>query len=205
MFESAQLFVKATPGRAFTSLVLTLFTPPPVYSVTQDLGNMFRVPSAPSDSGSGRFARTRQWIYTGVCAVIFAIVLLLCLALVLARGGSPWIGALISPPGALLRYSLSLALNRDSFPHGTLLANVLACFLDATLQALIYRKAGNPNTQLWFGELFSGLGGALGTVSAFAAELITLSSRSRLIYGFISIFVAQVIFLVIYGTAVWTS
>lgn len=205
MFHAARLFVLRAPGRGIMSLFLTLLCPPPLFIAMRDVTELLRIPPIPPINCTQPTSRSRQWLQTSVCAFLCAGVITACAFLALLGRGNVWRAALLSPPGAVLRYSLSVLLNRDEFPHGTLLANILACVVDGMLASLLYRGAGGFAARPWLIALFTGFGGALGTVSAFAAELATLSPRNRLLYGFMSLLAAQAILIVIYGAVVWTS
>ncbi|MEW6327798.1 MAG: fluoride efflux transporter CrcB [Thermodesulfobacteriota bacterium] len=72
--------------------------------------------------------------------------------------------------GALCRYGVSLLavkLCGNSFPWGTLLANLSGCFLIGTFFALGERNIMDPSARLFF---ITGFLGALTTFSAFALE-----------------------------------
>lgn len=81
--------------------------------------------------------------------------------------------ALAGAIGALSRYGLSLAANRfinESFPFGTLIVNVLGCFLIGYIMHLGLTTDLIPAT--WRVALTVGLLGGLTTFSSFSYETV---------------------------------
>ena len=81
--------------------------------------------------------------------------------------------ALAGAIGALSRYGLSLAANRfinESFPFGTLIVNVLGCFLIGYIMHLGLTTDLIPAT--WRVALTVGLLGGLTTFSSFSHETV---------------------------------
>ncbi|KIY49270.1 hypothetical protein FISHEDRAFT_41531 [Fistulina hepatica ATCC 64428] len=109
-------------------------------------------------------------------------------------------------PGALLRYILSVTLNHfiKGFPLGTFLANAFGTGLLGAFSVI----QGLPSP-VSYGScailqgLSDGFCGCLTTVSTFAAETITLPTRSSWRYVIVSWVAGQLILLVILGPAFW--
>lgn len=123
-----------------------------------------------------------------------------------------WLSALLAPTGALGRWQLSRLNARHShLPVGTLLANFLACALDAVLAALLARVALSADAGDVLRALITGAGGTLSTVSTWVGEVTKLRSAGghstawAYLYIFASLGLAQAIGIAIYGTAVWTN
>lgn len=204
IFHSTLLFINGNVGRGLTSLLISILLPPVTYAISCDIASLF----LPNNVDEARW-RMRQWVATILCTLGCGLVislLVVCTVLfpsVLSRA------VLLSPFGALLRYLLSIKLNNNSddswyraLPLGTLIANLLACLVDASLAALRYR---NVRAAGWLLAARIGFASSLSTVSAFAAELVHLPKASRLFYATISITVGIVIVVIIYGSVVWAS
>lgn len=75
--------------------------------------------------------------------------------------------------GAILRYCLSRKMNREKFPYGTLVVNLIGAFL-------IGMVLGLGLSRIWVLFLASGLAGALTTFSTLHKELIGLWQCEKL-------------------------
>ncbi len=89
--------------------------------------------------------------------------------------------------GALLRWWLSVKFNNshESFFLGTLLANVIACFLMGLL--IGYESSGNTLSHALRIAIFSGFLGSLSTFSSFIAETyshLLIKDWLKLLLGF---------------------
>lgn len=86
--------------------------------------------------------------------------------------------------GAVLRYTLSVwSVSRfgDSFPWGTLLANMIGALFIGALAAQINNKVSHD---LWRPFLMVGLLGGLTTFSTFSLELLSFVQRGDVLLGF---------------------
>lgn len=101
--------------------------------------------------------------------------------------------------GAILRYQLSLWAHRwvaGPFPVGTLLVNVMGCFLIGVLMTRVDQGAFSPQTRVFLG---AGFLGALTTFSTFGYETFDLLRDGQ--HG---LAVASVLLNVVVGLgAVW--
>ncbi|CAD2213517.1 CrcB-like protein, Camphor Resistance (CrcB), putative [Angomonas deanei] len=90
----------------------------------------------------------------------------------------------IGPAGAVVRFLLSVFLNKreqwHSFPVGTLLANVLGTFLVVFMDNYSHARPHNA----WFWIVQNGICGALSTVSSFVNECVGFkkAGKDRLMY-----------------------
>ena len=83
--------------------------------------------------------------------------------------------------GALSRYGLSTAIQKGAFPLGTLITNILGCFLMGILVYLIQEKEVFPSSSRGF--LLVGLLGAMTTFSTFSLETLRLLQNGRWLYA----------------------
>jgi fluoride ion exporter CrcB/FEX len=99
-----------------------------------------------------------------------------------------WIGALLSPFGAIVRWKLAV-LNgklglRDEhwFPTGTFLANFIGCIISAIVTAWAIVETKNDTAQQWGVPILKaialGVAGCLSTVSTFAKECVELREKN---------------------------
>lgn len=89
-------------------------------------------------------------------------------ALAVALGGAA---------GALLRYLVGLSLNRESFPWGTLLVNLLGSLLIGLFVALAVRQKWAEPWQLF---AVTGVLGGFTTFSAFSIENLRMVQEGRI-------------------------
>lgn len=122
-----------------------------------------------------------------------------------------WLSVLLAPTGALCRWQLArLNTQHIRLPIGTLVANVVACALDAVLAALLVRVSLSSSEEVVLRALITGTGGTLSTVSTWVGEIRLLRKEGgyaaawAYLYVFVSIGMAQAVGVLIYGLAVWT-
>lgn len=115
---------------------------------------------------------------------------------------------IFAPVGCLLRYQLSLRLNRlfSAFPLGTFTANVFGSAVLAMSYDLQHSSAARNivGCQVLQGVV-DGFCGALTTVSTWALELDTLKLKHAYFYGLSSLCVAVGCVTAIIGPVRWTS
>lgn len=156
-----------------------------------------------------------KWEWVDLMLVICGIagVVATCLVIAMAvRTRSVSIALLFGPVGTLLRWRLSaLNLQRPQLwlfpksmhwmPAGTLIANVFGTAILAIVHILQTGAVIAPSwaTCYALAALADGFCGCLTTVSTFAAEINTLSSRRAMLYFGISTVVAQSLFILIAG------
>ena len=91
-----------------------------------------------------------------------------------------WLVALGGAVGSCMRYGVSLlSAGRlgTGFPYGTLLANVIGCFIiGAFMAAATERVITNPNLRFL---VVVGFCGGLTTFSTFSAEVVHMLSTAR--------------------------
>ncbi|BGP26266.1 chromosome condensation protein, CrcB [Rhodotorula toruloides] len=112
----------------------------------------------------------------------------------------------LAPPGAVLRYHISRQLNRLSpkFPYGTFVCNSASSLLFAVMALL----ARHPRSQLGCAALVGvqdGFCGCLSTISTMIVELRGLKRGQSYRYFIVSWITAQVLFVVILGSWVWSG
>lgn len=78
--------------------------------------------------------------------------------------------------GALLRYSVSVSTSAFFFPFGTLLINIVGCFLLGMINGYFASK----KKSLVFLALGSGFCGGFTTMSTFSQEMVTLMRYSMI-------------------------
>lgn len=96
--------------------------------------------------------------------------------------------------GSCLRYFLALKYNQlsvDSFPIGTLLANILSCFI---LGILIQKLSVQEHPSLYL-LIITGLCGGLSTFSTFGYELYFFITKGAITHGFIYIGISMLLSL----------
>lgn len=83
--------------------------------------------------------------------------------------------------GALLRYGLDALMNDGAFPAGTLIANLLGCFLLAFIIQYIARVSSLPPKII--SAVGTGLIGSFTTFSTFALESSTFLQAGEFVYA----------------------
>ncbi|KAA8497967.1 putative fluoride ion transporter CrcB [Porphyridium purpureum] len=138
-----------------------------------------------------------------------------------------WIAAALAPIGTMIRWQLSF-LNTNSpkrfgagswFPLGTFLTNVGATMLDALVQIPQVLDKSDTLATKWIGAVSSGIMGCMSTVSTWIKEIAMLYAKAlaeenparsphimhNWIYALATLVAAQILGILIYGTAVWTT
>ncbi len=80
--------------------------------------------------------------------------------------------------GCLARSAVSLALNGRGWPHGTLVVNILGCFLIGLFGALAARQGWSGVVQ---GLLMVGFCGGFTTFSTFSNEALAMLQSGNLV------------------------
>lgn len=116
-----------------------------------------------------------------------------------------WASAMFAPVGAVLRWRLSpLNRIRPAFPIGTFLANITAVLLDAAIgAALVVHSDSSREEVFYLSAIITGLGGSLSTVSTWIAEASALPRPQKYTYIMVSLVSAQLLGILVYGTAFW--
>ncbi|KIW86523.1 hypothetical protein Z517_01921 [Fonsecaea pedrosoi CBS 271.37] len=119
----------------------------------------------------------------------------------------------LAPPGTLLRFYLSKALNGriTGFPLGTFVANIFGTIIEAMCMDLQHASSimadisdFNSAPCAVLQGVMLGFCGCVTTVSTWVGELNSLQRKHAWIYGIISIGVALAFQIVIMGTMIWT-
>jgi CrcB protein len=104
--------------------------------------------------------------------------------------------------GAIARYVLSGLVHRifdGRFPYGTLMVNILGCFLIGLIMYWVnYRGLFSPNLRIF---LIVGILGSFTTFSAFAYESLEMLLDQRILAAFSNI----LLHLVVCIGAVWAA
>ena len=90
--------------------------------------------------------------------------------------------------GAIARFGITTLIHRNEshgFPFGTMVANVLGCFLMGILVYLIQEKEVLP--PMTRGFLLVGLLGALTTFSTFSLETVRLMQTGQWVFAFTNV------------------
>lgn len=87
--------------------------------------------------------------------------------------------------GALLRYAISLPFvdNEMAFPYGTLIVNLIGCYILALLTRLFFEKIQWNRT--YHVAITTGLIGSFTTFSTFSVEVIQLIQLHEFLLSFI--------------------
>lgn len=111
-----------------------------------------------------------------------------------------------APLGVFARFYLAILLNGkiSAFPVGTFIANVLASAIVAAVWDMNHAAVGGVIGCQVLQGIDSGLCGCLGTVSTWAAELLSLKRKHSYLYGSVSVLVSLAIVVVIAGPLNWT-
>ena len=94
--------------------------------------------------------------------------------------------------GAISRYGVTLLLNKDSFPYGTVVANIAGSFLMGLLAAWILLPSGqglSDNTKLFLG---TGLLGGFTTFSTFSLDSMKLFMNGEIVTASIYILLSVI-------------
>jgi fluoride exporter len=93
--------------------------------------------------------------------------------------------------GAITRYSLGVWIQADNgFPMGTLLINLLGCFiLGWFLTIITIRKNISPQLTLFIG---TGFIGSFTTFSTFSVETILLFQNGLMVYGALYVLISMI-------------
>ncbi len=81
--------------------------------------------------------------------------------------------------GSLLRYGMAQLFSTDAFPYGTLIANILGCFVLAFLTNYAFIKKNVPNDIKL--AINTGIIGSFTTFSTFTVETFTLLTDHLLV------------------------
>ncbi len=95
--------------------------------------------------------------------------------------------------GTLMRYGLSEMIARrygESFPTGTLVVNLIGCFLAGLFFYLIFERY--PVSQTMRAVLFIGLLGGFTTFSSFGLQTFTLLRDGQMGLGLLNIAVSNI-------------
>ena len=116
---------------------------------------------------------------------------------------------LFSFPGVVTRHILGSLLNSriPSFPIGTFSSNILATVISAisfVLQNVGPIKCHSTPVAMLQGVV-DGYTGCLSTVSTFAAEIHVMSRRHAWRYAIVSCLTAQVVLVLVIGSAKWSG
>ena len=146
-----------------------------------------------------------QWRSLTLLDISISIVVLLLLAgsIVLAvfvqDSNAITLSLAMAPAGTLLRWLISIFLNRPRWPYGTLFVNVVGSSLAVTFFILQVSIGRAYKVCLVFDALIVGFCGCLTTVSTFAHEVHVLPARRSLVYITVSIVLTETIQIAIAG------
>lgn len=108
--------------------------------------------------------------------------------------------------GGALRYCVSILMKAvcgQAFPWGTLLVNLLGCFVFGLIFALFGKW--NAQSSSWLLFLTTGLCGGFTTFSAFAHESVQLLQNGELFAFFCYVFVSVAFGLFLMGLGYWVA
>ncbi len=105
--------------------------------------------------------------------------------------------------GSILRYLTGMMVYRlfdyPTFPYGTLIVNLVGCFVIGTLSGLAEtRDAFTPELRIF---VFIGILGGFTTFSSFGYDTIGLLRAGSYLYAFLNVFIQVVVGLL----AVWAG
>lgn len=122
-----------------------------------------------------------------------------------------WMAALLTPPGAVLRWKLSgyhtaglRSVHLEWLPLGTLLVNLLAACISATAHA-VNAETIEPsmNSKVWTSALIfaveTGFAGSLSTVSTLMREMFFMDHRKANVYCFMTLVCGMFLALLFYS------
>ncbi|KAJ3182154.1 hypothetical protein HDU85_003196 [Gaertneriomyces sp. JEL0708] len=148
---------------------------------------------------------TTENYFTLVLAAAVVIVVVLLSIFVVAHRGI-WFATLFGPPGTIIRFKLSkLNVRNMRFAYGTFIANILGTALLAGLFIARYKVPLHSTSCNIIVGFSDGFCGCLTTVSTFIIELRSMPTRYAYGYGLTSIFVGQIVMVVIAGAYVWSQ
>ena len=115
---------------------------------------------------------------------------------------------LFSPLGVLARWRLS-QWNTNSFPRGTLTANLLACALSGSLGSLLAGNPG-PKERIVLQSIVAGFGGTLSSLATFIVEILAgidpiLFRFDGVLYAIVSVVGALVIGFGLSASVEWAD
>lgn len=94
--------------------------------------------------------------------------------------------------GALMRYAVSVAAYRllsPAFPWGTLIVNVLGCFVIGVVWALLGGSSSAPSSRMF---ILTGILGAFTTFSTFGIETINLFRNGEISLAIVNVVASNV-------------
>ena len=146
---------------------------------------------------------------TVVIVVLVSTVLVWVLYFLDASRREDYLAICIGPVGALLRYHWSLKNKAGNIPYYTLLANLIATWLQGGLLVVLSSTSSSTSTDNWLsGGVSTGLFGSLSTVSTWIDELHGLvgsgKHKEAAMYIGLSL-VATVGSILILGSWIWTD
>ncbi|KAF9969957.1 hypothetical protein BGZ73_007481 [Actinomortierella ambigua] len=180
-----------------------------------NVGNKVRIDDVPVQEERPPLPPATYWTLLEMAIGCSSLILWIgvILAAIWMEPSSSWrhvvMATVFAPAGALIRWYLSRFNGRyPTFPIGTFAVNVVGSWILAaivTLQftSLLSSSSNRLGCQILVG-LQDGLCGCLTTISTFTVELVTLDRKSAYRYAIVSIILAQVGMITIFGSFMWT-